>query len=71
MAEFVNNLSPNYALNNLQTEKYRGTVQLNYNALKNLRIGLGFVNEYFIEDNPYPYLGYTLWQINLSGEARF
>ncbi len=71
LAEFVNNQSPNYALNDLQTEKYRGTIQMNYNALKNLRIGLGVVNEYFIEDTPYPYLGYTLWQINLSGEARF
>jgi len=71
LAELVNNDCPDFTTNDLKTERYRGTLTLNYNALKNLRIGLGVVNEYFVEDIPYPYLGYTLWQINISGEARF
>jgi hypothetical protein len=71
LADIVNNQSPNYQLNNLQTERYRTTLTLNYNALKNLRIGLGGVFEDFNEDQPYQYLSYTLWQINISGEARF
>jgi len=71
LAEIVYNQSPAYSLNDLETERYRGTLTLNYNALKNLRIGLGVINEYFYEQEPYSYLGYTLWQVNLSGEARF
>ena len=71
LAEIVNNQSPAYSLNDLETERYRGTLTLNYNALKNLRIGLGVINEYFYEQEPYSYLGYTMWQVNLSGEARF
>ena len=36
--EFVNNQST-YITNETQTERYRGTLDINYNALKNLRIG--------------------------------
>ncbi len=71
LTEIVNNESPAYQLNDLQTERYRGTLTLNYNALKNLRVGLGGVYEVFDEDKPYQYLSYDMWQINISGEARF
>lgn len=69
ITEFVDNESL-YALNELQTERVRGTIELDYNALKNLRVGLGAVNEYFW-NNLNSQLNYVLWQVNISAEARF
>jgi len=72
LAEFVDN-SSGFVTNNLKTERFRGTLDLNYNALKNLRIGLGLVNEYFFNrTNEESYINdYVLWQLNVSAEARF
>lgn len=67
--EFVNNLS-SYQPNKLVTQRYNGTLSLNYNALKNLRVGLGFSYEY-LNNVTAPNLGYDLIQANVSGEARF
>jgi hypothetical protein len=75
LAEFVENDSM-YSYNELQTQRYRGTIEFDYNALKNLRIGLSGINEYFtnttnlVPGQASP-LDYVLWQINLSGEAKF
>jgi hypothetical protein len=69
LIEVINNQS-NYIYNEVQTKRYRATINLNYNALKNLRVGIGLVNEYLT--NYYnPQLGYTLWQADVSAEARF
>jgi hypothetical protein len=72
LMDFVNNQSQ-YAYNALQSRRYRATINLNYNALKNLRVGLGLVNEYFFNttDPTNPTLNYVLWQIDISAEARF
>ena len=75
LTEIVQNDSA-YSYNELETQRYRGTIEFDYNALKNLRIGLSGVNEYFTnttdllpgQSSP---LNYVLWQINLSGEAKF
>lgn len=67
--EFVNNRS-SYVYNQLETQKYRGSINFNYNALTNLRVGLGLANEYFT-NTLNPQLGYTLWQGTISAEARF
>ena len=69
LMEFVNNQS--FYINNvLQTDKYRGTLDINYNALKNLRVGIGLANEYFT-NYQNPQLDYVLWQGDISAEARF
>ncbi len=54
LMDFVNNQSQ-YAYNALQSRRYRATINLNYNALKNLRIGLGLVNEYFYKQHHRPH----------------
>ena len=69
LMDFVNNQST-YVYNELQTQKYRATLDFNYNALKNLRVGLGIANEYFT-NTLQSQLGYTLWQADVSAEARF
>lgn len=69
LMEFVKNDSL-YVFNQVQTERYRGTIDLNYNALKNLRVGIGVANEYFT-NVLNPTLGYSLWQGTISAEARF
>ncbi|HJT24822.1 MAG TPA: hypothetical protein VJ873_09610, partial [bacterium] len=69
LMEFVNNQST-YLGNALRSDKYRGTIDINYNALKNLRIGIGLANEYFTEYNDHQ-LDYVLWQGDISAEARF
>jgi hypothetical protein len=69
-ADFVKNESGGKdSFNDAESQKYRGTIELNYNALKNLRVGLSLINEYY--DDKKPNLSYSLWQINLSGEAKF
>jgi hypothetical protein len=77
LMEFVNNNSLS-VYNQKQTERYRGTINFNYNALKNLRVGIGLVNEYFYDTTyqlsnatPNHTLDYTLWQVDISAEARF
>jgi hypothetical protein len=72
LTEIVQNDSM-YSYNQLDSQRYRGTIEFDYNALKNLRIGLSGVNEYFYNTtNPTStQLNYVLWQINLSGEAKF
>jgi hypothetical protein len=72
LAEFVDNES-GYISNQLKTERFRGALDLNYNALKNLRVGLGVVNEYFFNrtNEGNKSLDYILWQVNVSAEARF
>ncbi len=69
LTEIVQNDSM-YSYNQLETQRYRGTIEFDYNALKNLRIGLTGINEYFTNTLD-PTLSYVLWQINLSGEAKF
>ncbi len=69
LSDFVDNESF-YTYNQVKSEKYRGTIELNYNALKNLRIGASVINEYFTNELN-PTLSYVLWQINISGEAKF
>jgi hypothetical protein len=69
LAELIKNDSK-YVLNQVRTQRYRGSIDLNYNALKNLRVGIGVANEYFTNELN-PYLGYTLLQANISAEARF
>ena len=69
LMEFVNNQS-SYLNNVLKSDKYRGTIDINYNALKNLRIGIGLANEYFT-NYQNPQLDYVLWQGDISAEARF
>jgi hypothetical protein len=69
LAEFVNNTSQ-ASLNILQTQRYHSTLQFNYNALKNLRVGIGLTNEYFFNSNAST-LNYVLWQGDISAEARF
>ncbi len=68
--EWVDNESL-YVTNVLKTERYRGQIDLNYNALKNLRVGLTLAYENFNNIEPNPNLGYNLIQVNLSAEARF
>ncbi len=69
LTEYINNQS-NYAYNAVQSQRYRATINLNYNALKNLRVGIGLVNEYFT-NYTNSQLGYVLWQGDVSAEARF
>jgi hypothetical protein len=69
LMEFINNQST-YINNETLTQRYRGTIALNYNALKNLRIGIGLTNEYFT-NTLNPQLDYVLWQGDISAEARF
>ncbi len=69
LMEFINNQST-YIYNEVQSQRYRATINLNYNALKNLRIGLSLANEYFTNDLNSQ-LSYTLWQGEVSAEARF
>jgi len=69
LTEVVQNDSQ-YSYNQLETQRYRGTIEFDYNALKNLRFGLTGINEYFTNELN-PTLSYVLWQINLSGEAKF
>ena len=69
LMEFINNQSA-YIYNAVQSQRYRATINLNYNALKNLRVGIGLVNEYFTNDLNSQ-LSYTLWQGEVSAEARF
>ncbi len=69
LAELINNQS-SYSYNQLVTQRYNGTLSLNYNALKNLRVGIGFTYEHL--NNYYaPTLGYDLVEATVSGEARF
>ncbi|HVZ82015.1 MAG TPA: hypothetical protein VHE12_14605 [bacterium] len=77
LMDFVNNQSA-YVYNQRQTQRYRGTIDLNYNALKNLRVGIGLVNEYFYDttyqlsnSTPDHTKDYSLWQGTISAEARF
>jgi hypothetical protein len=76
LTEIVQNDS-SYSYNQLDTQRYRATIEFDYNALKNLRIGLTGINEYFtnttniLPGQPPSPLDYVLWQINLSGEAKF
>ncbi|HVM32519.1 MAG TPA: hypothetical protein VMU88_05245, partial [bacterium] len=67
--EFVNNQSI-YSPDQLRTQRYNGTLSVNYNALKNLRVGLGFTYEH-LDNNLIQTLGYDLIQATISGEARF
>jgi len=70
--EYINNISPDstYTANNVETKRYNAALTLNYNALKNLRVGLGFTYEH--EDNLLTsYLGYDLFEGSVSAEARF
>ncbi|HUO57649.1 MAG TPA: hypothetical protein VMV05_05680 [bacterium] len=71
-AEFVNNYpeNTNYVYNVVKTQKYRGTIDLNYNALKNLRVSIGGAYEDFTSENQ-PQTSYKLIQGNISAEARF
>jgi hypothetical protein len=69
LMEYINNTS-DYIYNVSKSERYRGTIDFNYNALKNLRVGIGVANEYFTNDLN-PQLDYILWQGNISAEARF
>ena len=69
LMEFVNNQST-YITNETLTQRYRGTIDINYNALKNLRIGIGLANEYFT-NTLNNQLDYVLWQGDISAEARF
>ncbi len=67
--EFIDNESA-YTVNELKTQRYRGQIDLNYNALKNLRVGISTAYENLT--NTYnTYLGYSLIQVNISAEARF
>jgi hypothetical protein len=69
LTEIINNQS-SYSFNQLETRRYNGTLSLNYNALKNLRIGLGFSYEH-LDNLLSPTLAYDLIQATVSGEARF
>jgi hypothetical protein len=72
-ANFLSDYTENdsaYSYNAVQTQRYRGTLEFDYNALKNLRIGLTGINEYYT-DYLTSTLSYVMWQINLSGEAKF
>jgi hypothetical protein len=69
LTEYIENDSM-YTYNQVISQRYRGTIEFDYNALKNLRIGLSGVNEYFTNELNSQ-LNYVLWQINLSGEAKF
>ena len=69
LMEFVRNDSL-YVYNQIRTERFRGTLDFNYNALKNLRVGLGVAYENFTNDLNSQ-LSYTLWQGTISVEARF
>jgi hypothetical protein len=51
------------------SKRNRGTVEMNYNALKNIRSGLSFSMEKYRHDDPNQ--SYNLWQGSLSIEARF
>lgn len=69
LSEYTENDS-SYTYDQVKTQRYRGTLEFDYNALKNLRIGLTGVNEYYT-DYLTSTLGYVLWQVTLSGEAKF
>jgi hypothetical protein len=69
LTEYIENDS-SYTYNQVLSQRYRGTIEFDYNALKNLRIGLSGINEYFTNELNSQ-LSYVLWQINLSGEAKF
>ncbi len=82
--EFIENDS-NSVYTQIKTQKYRGTIDLTYNALKNLKVGIGLANEYFTnttyelsptydptdETKKNHTFDYTLWQGTISVEARF
>lgn len=62
--------SSTYALNQILGNRYKGTAEINYNALKNIRLGISVTRENYI-DRMDPTRSYNAWQGTLSLEARF
>lgn len=59
-----------FVFNREDSTRYRGDLQLNYNAWKNIRLGLNFARENFL-NHLDPQKSFNLWQGGLSLEARF
>ncbi len=59
-----------YAPIQINSTRNRGTVEINYNALKNIRLGINFSLEHYV-NIMFPEQGYDLVQGGISLEARF
>jgi hypothetical protein len=59
-----------YSLNEIQGNHYKAMTELNYNALKNIRLGISITRENFV-DHLNSSMSYNAWQGSLSLEARF
>jgi hypothetical protein len=59
-----------YVLNEILGQRYKGTAEINYNALKNIRLGLSISRENYI-DHLDSTKSYNAWSGTFSLEARF
>jgi hypothetical protein len=66
----TNRRTSTYALNRGLSNRYRGTTEINYNALKNIRLGLSLTRENYL-DRVDPTRSFNSWIGTFSLEARF
>jgi hypothetical protein len=59
-----------YALNVTRSNRYKGTAEINYNALKNIRLGINLTRENYL-NRIDPTRSYNAWLGGISLEARF
>jgi hypothetical protein len=66
----VNRHTSTYALNETMGHRYKGTGEIDYNVLKNIKLGINISRESYI-DTFDPTKSYNAWAGTISLEARF